>query len=115
MMNKTNFLVIAFALVATGCSAIAADEKRAADDGMIGNGRMGTMMMKMDGNADGMLSKAEFMKGHEQMFDRMKGQNGMIAMNDMPMNCMSMMGRSGMTGKGHPMPDHIKQGKETNH
>lgn len=27
-MNKTNLLVIAFALVATGCTAIAADQKK---------------------------------------------------------------------------------------
>ena len=81
-MNKTNLLVIAFALVAAGCTAIAADEKKAGT-GMMGNGMMGKMMKKMDTNADGMLSKEEFMKGHEQMFDRMKGPNGMIPVSDM--------------------------------
>lgn len=109
-MNKTNLLVIAFALVATGCTAIAADQKKAGG-GMSGHGMMGNMMKKMDGNADGMLSKDEFMKGHEQMFDRMKGQNGMIALNDMPMNCKGMMGHGGMMGKDHQMPGHM--GKET--
>ena len=34
------------------------------------------MMTKMDTNGDGMLSKDEFMKGHEIMFDRMKGPDG---------------------------------------
>lgn len=109
-MNKTNLLVIAFALVATGCTAIAADEKKAGA-GMMGSGMMGNMMKKMDSNADGMLSKDEFMKGHEQMFDRMKGQNGMIAMNDMPMNCMGMMGEGGMMGQDHQMPGRMS--KET--
>lgn len=44
------------------------------------------MMATMDTNGDGMLSKDEFMKGHEVMFDRMKGPNGMISLKDMPMH-----------------------------
>jgi hypothetical protein len=120
-MNKTNLLAVAFAVVATGCSAIAADERKSGngmmDKGMMSHGMMGNMMNKMDANGDRMLSKDEFMKGHEQMFDRMKGQNGMIAMNEMPMNCMGMMGqggmmdRGGMMGKDRQMPSH--KGKET--
>jgi hypothetical protein len=112
-MKKTNLLAIAFALVATGCTAIAADEKKSGH-GMMGNGMMGHGMMgmeKMDANTDGMLSKDEFMKGHERMFDMMKNKNGMIAMNDMPMNCMGMMGQGGMMGQDHQMPGHT--GKET--
>ena len=52
------------------------------------------MMMdtkKFDANGDGMLSKKEFMKAHESMFDRMKGANAMIAIKDMPMQ--GMMGK----------------------
>jgi hypothetical protein len=115
-MNKTNLLAVAFAVVATGCSAIAADERKASD-GMMGHGMMGNMMNKMDVNGDRMLSKDEFMKSHEQMFDRMKGKNGMVAMNEMPMNCMGMMGQGGMMdhggmmGKDRQMPGHT--GKET--
>jgi len=44
------------------------------------------MMAQMDTNGDGMLSKDEFMKGHEVAFDRMKGPNGMISIKDMPMH-----------------------------
>jgi hypothetical protein len=102
-MKKTNLLAIAFALVATGCTAIAADEKKSGD-GMMGKGMMGNMMKKMDANSDGMLSKDEFMKGHEQMFDMMKNKDGVVAMNDMPMNCMGMMmGGENMMGGGKRM------------
>jgi hypothetical protein len=76
----------------------------AADDMKSGKGMMhGNMMQKMDTDGDGMLSKEEFMKGHETMFDRMKGENGKIAMNDMPMKCMGMMGRGGMMDHGKMM------------
>lgn len=44
------------------------------------------MMEQMDTNGDGMLSKDEFMKGHEVAFDRMKGAKGMISIKDMPMH-----------------------------
>lgn len=112
-MKKTNLLVIAFAVVATGCTAISADERKPGH-GMMGNGMMGHGMMmgmeKMDANTDGMLSKDEFMKGHEKVFDMMKNKDGVIAMNDMPKKCMGMMGQGGMMGKHHQMPGHT--GKE---
>ena len=42
------------------------------------------MAMQMDSNRDGMVSKDEFMKHHEAMFDRMKkGPNGMVSVKDM--------------------------------
>jgi hypothetical protein len=46
--------------------------------------KMGTHMKTMDLNADGMISKDEFMKHHEVMFDAMKkGSNGMVSLKDM--------------------------------
>ena len=101
-MNKVNLLTIAFSLVATGCTAIAAEEKKAGD-GMMGTSMMGNMLKKMDANSDGMLSKDEFMKGHEQMFDMMKNKDGMVDMKNMQKSCMGMMGSGNMMGGGQMM------------
>lgn len=45
----------------------------------------GEMMMKMmDANGDGMISKDEFMKAHEKMWDKMKKNSaGSVDMKDM--------------------------------
>jgi hypothetical protein len=41
-------------------------------------------MKMMDANGDGMISKDEFMKYHEMMFDKMKKNNsGMVDLKDM--------------------------------
>ena len=51
----------------------------------------GMDMKMMDTNSDGMITKEEFMKHHESMFDKMKkDSNGMVNMKDMHtmMNCM---------------------------
>jgi hypothetical protein len=80
----------------------------AADGAKSGRGMMD--MKKSDTNGDGMLSKDEFMKMHEAMFDRMKGVNGMVSMNNMQEHCMGMMGQGGMMGKDHQMPGHMGKG-----
>lgn len=98
-MNKTNLLAIAFVLVATGCTAIASEEKKVGDD-VMGTNIMGNMMKKMDTNSDGMLSKDEFMKGHEQMFDMMKSKDGVVDMKTMQKSCMGMMGGGHMMQRG---------------
>ena len=63
-----------------------------AQDGMMKQGPMhGGMEMKggmdmkmMDVNNDAMISREEFMKHHESMYDKMKkGSNGMVSMKDM--------------------------------
>ena len=49
-------------------------------------------MKMMDTNNDGMFSKAEFMKHHEAMFDKMKkDSNGMVSMKDMQAMMDDMM------------------------
>ena len=72
-----------------------------AQDGMMmrhgsmpaGGGMKGGMDMKMmDTNNDGMISKEEFMKHHESMYDKMKkGSNGMVSLKDMQMMMHDMM------------------------
>jgi hypothetical protein len=44
---------------------------------------MGLDAKAMDTNSDGMISKDEFMKHHEAMFEKMKkGSNGMVSLKD---------------------------------
>lgn len=44
---------------------------------------MGMDAKAMDTNSDGMISKDEFMKHHEAMFEKMKkGSNGMVSLKD---------------------------------
>lgn len=65
-----------------------------AQDGMMKQGSMnGGMAMKdgmrmkmMDTNGDGMISKDEFIKHHEMMYDKMKkSSDGMVSVKDMQM------------------------------
>lgn len=91
--------LISISLVAmsvAGLSACAQDSMRggmAMKDGMpMKDGMAMKMDMKMmDPNNDGMISKEEFMKHHESMYDKMKkGSNGMVSMKDMQ-TMMDMM------------------------
>jgi len=60
-------------------------------------------MKMMDGNSDGMISKAEYMKHHEMMFANMKKSKGdMVDMKDM------MMKQEGGTKGGAMMKDKPK-------
>ena len=94
-MKKLLSLGIA-AVVLAGVSGCAQDSmmKR---DGMQGNmamkDGMGMQMVKMmDMNNDGMISKEEFTKHHDAMYDKMKkGSNGMVSMMDMQMAMDQMM------------------------
>lgn len=71
-----------------------------AGGGMMGGDMQGMMnmmrhMQTMDANGDGMLSKDEFMKTHEAMFDSMpKNPDGLVAMKEMAM-CPMMGGQKG--------------------
>lgn len=77
------------AMIFAGLSACAQDSMRggmAMKDGMQMKDGMGMKMdMKMmDPNNDGMISKEEFMKHHESMYDKMKkDSNGMVSVKDM--------------------------------
>ena len=79
---------------------LAASLSGCAQDGMMRQGSMqgatgmkGGMDMKMmDTNNDAMISKEEFMKHHEGMYDKMKkGSNGMVSVKDMQMMMHDMM------------------------
>ena len=112
-MKKTFFAVAVSVLLGTGCNAMANRDMPSGQT--MGNmksehGMMSSMMMKMDTNGDGMLSKEEFIKGHEAMFDRMKGPNGMISLKDMQMIGMGMMDSGNMMGKDHQMPGGMEKG-----
>lgn len=55
--------------------------------GMTGMMSMMRNMHEIDASRDQMISKDEFMKSHEAMFDAMeKNKDGMVAMKDLP--CM---------------------------
>lgn len=52
---------------------------------------MAAHMRAMDANGDGMVSREEFMKAHEAMFDSMKkNDRGQVAMSDMAAMCPMM-------------------------
>lgn len=87
-MTKPSLLII-FSLFLVAGTSIAADEKKP------GPGMMADMQ-QMDANGDGMISKDEFVKSSEAMFDRMKDKNSMIDMKTMQANCPGMMGGANM-------------------
>lgn len=93
-MKKATLAVITSVFFITGCSAIAANNKPDQSTMMGKPNKMGDMMhhMKgMDANGDGVLSKDEFMKAHEAMFDSMKNKDGVVDMKNMPACCGNMM------------------------
>ena len=64
----------------------------------------GMDMKMMDTNNDGMISKEEFMKHHESMYEKMKkGSNGMVSTKDMQMMMDDMMIRL----RRRPMQAHL--------
>ena len=82
------------ALLAASLSGCAQDSMMMRQGSMQGGaGMKGAMDMKMmDTNNDAMISKEEFMKHHEAMYDKMKkGSNGMVSVKDMQMMMHDMM------------------------
>lgn len=79
-------VLLAVAVLLTTTSAFAMDDMQMGQPT-----DMASMMKMMDTNHDGMVSKEEFMKHHEMMFDKMKkNKMGMVDMKDMPMMNMGM-------------------------
>ena len=83
-MKKLLLVLGTTAIVGISLSAFAADDMKQSK---------GMMMMKMmDSNSDGMISKVEFVKHHEKMYDEMKkNKDGMVDMKDMQMMNDGMM------------------------
>ncbi len=82
-MNKLASALVAAALVAASLPALAMD------------------MKMMDTNSDGMVSKDEFMKYHESMYEGMKkNSSGMVSMKGIQimMSGDSMAGSKGVKG-----------------
>ncbi len=75
---------------------------------------MAKHMKMMDSNGDGMISKDEFMKHHEEMYDGMKkNSSGMVSMKDM----QAMMKGGGKMAGGKAMKHEgmSKDGSMMNH
>jgi hypothetical protein len=99
-MRKFTYLLCAAALVGASTSAIAMDM----------HGDMKMDMKMMDANGDGMISKEEFMKHHEMMYDKMKkNKDGMVDMKD-----MGMMPKGKAKGKGNEKGDAMMKDKIVN-
>lgn len=107
-MSRLSVVLLSAALASAGVVAA---------QGMQGQSGMGMkdmhdhmgMMKSMDANGDGKISKEEFMKFHEAMFDKMKGKDGTLSIKDMPMMDCPMMKDGATGGKamgGGGMMDH---------
>ena len=99
MMKSSLFLIVPFLVAGTGCAGHGGSGMDSGK-GMHkrGMGHHG-MMKKMDANADGGITKDEFMQAHEMMFDRMKNQDGVIDMKQMPKQGPHKMDGPSQTGK----------------
>ena len=83
-MHRLLCIFFAMGLASVGISAVAMDDMK--PQGMM-------MEMKaMDTNHDGMISKKEFMKFHEEMWAKMKkNKSGMVDIKDMELMHNGMM------------------------
>ncbi|MEP7083509.1 MAG: hypothetical protein ABI854_02140 [Betaproteobacteria bacterium] len=97
-MNKITMTCLAAALAATSLSAGAADKMM--KSGMT----MSNDMKAMDTNGDGMISKDEYMKHAEMMFEGMqKNKDGMVDMKHMSMTKGHTMAKGDAMMKSDPM------------
>lgn len=88
-MNKV-LTILAVAFIGASAPALAMDDM---NKGM----KMKMNMKMMDSNGDGAISKEEFMKNHEMMYEKMKkNKDGTVDLKDMSMmspHDMNMMGK----------------------
>ena len=90
-MHKLLYIFFAMSLASVSISAVAMDDMK--PQGMMMD------MKAMDTNHDGMISKKEFMKFHEDMWAKMKkNKSGMGDMKDMEMMHEGMMKDGAMKG-----------------
>ncbi|GAB3546525.1 hypothetical protein GCM10027343_24410 [Noviherbaspirillum agri] len=95
-MKKSMWVLVPIMVLAAGCATRGAGPYQGCP-GMQGTGPgpgPGMGMQSADTNGDGMLSKDEFMKFHEGMFDVMKNRDGVIDLKAMP----ARRGPPGMMG-----------------
>jgi len=90
---KTFISISLAALIFASLSGCAQDSMMRQGSMQGGAGMKGGMDMKMlDTNNDAMISKEEFMKHHESMYDKMKkDSNGMVSLKDMQTMMRDMM------------------------
>lgn len=100
-MKKSLWVMVPIVVIAAGCAARGANQQYACPGpGMMGQGPMGPGMMQgADANGDGVLSRDEFMKFHETVFDRMKNKDGVIDLKSMPGPRSGMPMGGGMMGR----------------
>jgi hypothetical protein len=104
-MHRLLYIFFATGLTSVSISAVAMDDMK--PRGMMMD------MKAMDTNHDGMISKKEFMKFHEDMWAKMKkNKSGMVDMKDMEMMHDGMMKDGAMKDgamKGGAMKDNAKK------
>ncbi len=90
-MHRRLQIFLAMGLAGVSISAVAMDDMK--PQGMMMD------MKAMDTNHDGMISKKEFMKFHEDMWAKMKkNKSGMVDIKDMEMMHEGMMKDGAMKG-----------------
>ncbi|NML86442.1 hypothetical protein [Polaromonas sp.] len=83
-------LAVTFLIGLSGCAQDGMMKQDSMNGGMAMKDGMGMKMM--DTNGDGMISKDEFIKHHEMMYDKVKkSSNGMVSVKDMQMMMDEMM------------------------
>lgn len=104
-MKASSILILTAALAVAGCTTAQSGDNMPSSNMPMGKmqGDRDHHMMMMEGidaNGDGKITKEEFMRHHEAMFDQMKNQEGVIDMKDMkamhPRGCGGMMGHDRM-------------------
>ena len=104
-MHRLLYILFAMCLTSASISAVAMHDMKPQG--------MNMDMKAMDTNHDGMISKKEFMKFHEDMWAKMKKNKlGMVNMKDMEMMHDGMMKGGAMTDgmmKDGAMKDNAKK------